>query len=328
MSICLVHLFNHRFEANLPVLQRIYAERFPDRHVLMPFASKPGHGISRVYELGRNFSGHIAQGARDFIDPGFTHYAIVADDLLLNPRLHASNLVAALGLKPREGYIKNLTPADALRDEWIWAGEAAAHFRRYGKAVDLAGLLPPAEEARAKVAALGLYLPDRPGSGRAGAVRRHLSHPRQSVWAWLEGLTMRGQPADYPLLSGYSDLVVVPAEAMERFAQYCGMFAALDIFAEIAVPTALALACEGVRTELPLGRHFHDVRHDHGSSQKGAGGLKGVELWTREDLAEADALLSLPLDDLLDAFPPDWLYCHPVKLSRYRLDANAQGAQT
>lgn len=324
MSLCLVHLFNHRFEKNLPVLERIYAERFPNQHVLMPFATAPGPGISRVYELGRNFSGHIAQGARNFVDPRFTHYAIVADDLLLNPQLDAGNLVAALNLQPGEGYIKNLASADALRDEWIWAGEAAAHFRRYRKAVDLAGLLPTAEQARAKLAALGVHLPDRPGSGRGGALLRHLSHPRQSVWAWLEGLTMRGQPADYPLLSGYSDFIVVPAEAMERFAQYCGVFAALDIFAEVAVPTALALACRSVRTELPLGSHFHS----HGSSQMPSSGLKGIELWTEGDLAGADALLSLPLDQLLAAFPPDWLYCHPVKLSRYRPDAIAQGAQT
>lgn len=324
MSLCLVHLFNHRFEANLPVLERIYAGRFPDRHVLMPFAIDPGPGISRVYELGRNFSGHIAQGARDFIDPRFTHYAIVADDLLLNPRLHAGNLVEALGLQPAEGYIKNLAAADALRDEWIWAGEAAAHFRRYGKAIDWAALLPPPEAARAKFARLGVPMPAKVGSGWPGTLRRHLTQPRQSVWAWLEGLTMRGQPADYPLLSGYSDFVVVPAEALQLFAQFCGIFAALDIFAEIAVPTALALACDKVRTELPPGRHFHG----HGSSQIAAGGLKGVELWTGSDLAEADALLSLPLEKLLAAFPPDWLYCHPVKLSRYRLDAGGRGAKT
>ena len=108
MSLCLVHLFNHRFEKNLPVLERIYAGRFPDRHVLMPFASNPGPGISRVYELGRNFSGHIAQGARDFVDPRFTHYVFAGDDLLLNPQLHAGNLVEALSLQPGEAYIKNL----------------------------------------------------------------------------------------------------------------------------------------------------------------------------------------------------------------------------
>lgn len=316
-SVCLVHLFNHRFEANLPVLGRIYAARFPDRHVLMPFASHPEPGISRVYELGRNFSGHIAQGARDFTDPRFTYYAIAADDLLLNPRLHAGNLVAELGLAPGEGYIKNLVAADALRDDWIWAGEAAAHFRRYRKAVDLADLLPPAAAMREKWATWGLQLPRRAGGGWSGKLRRHWTHPRQSVWAWLEGLTMRGQSADYPLLSGYSDFIVVPAEAMERFAHYCGVFAALDIFAEMAVPTALALACDRVRTELPLGRHLHD-----GGS--GEGGMTGVELWREADHARLAWLLDRDLDGLIEAFPSDWLYLHPVKLSRFAPAAESE----
>ena len=313
-GVCLVHLFNHRFEANLPVLERIYARRFPDRHVLMPFASKPGPGISRIFELGRNFSGHIAQGARDFTDPRFTHYAIVADDLLLQPGLRADNLVEALGLGPGEGYIKNLCPADRLRDDWIWAGEAAAHFRRYGKAIDLAELLPPAGAVRDKWAGWGLDLPARPGRGRRGALGRHLSHPRQSVWAWLEGLTLRGASADFPLLSGYADFVVVPAAAMEQFALYCGVFAALDIFAEVAVPTALALACDRVRTELPLGRHFHDSD----ARPAAPNGLKGMELWTARDHARLAWLLDRDLDGLLRDFPEDWLYLHPVKLSRFR----------
>ena len=307
--ICLVHLFNHRHEANVRVLERIYGGRFGHRHILMPFSTAPGPNISRVYEPGRNFSGHIAQGARDFMGEQFTHYVIAGDDLLLNPQLDETNLIGALGLRPGEGYIKNLVAADALRGRWIWAGEAAAKFRRNAKAIDLGPLLPSADEARAKFAALQLTFPARP----AVTLSDQLRFARQSVWAALEGMAMHRRPADYPLLSGYADFIVVPADAMAQFVHFCGVFAALDIFAEVAVPTALALAASKVRTELPVGHHFVPNR----KVERSPGATKGVELWDKADSQALDWLLSLPLDALLARFPADWLYIHPVKLSRY-----------
>ncbi|HYO87569.1 MAG TPA: hypothetical protein VER79_02920, partial [Candidatus Limnocylindrales bacterium] len=35
--ICLVVIFNHRFEANLPILDRLYGDRFHHVRYLMPF---------------------------------------------------------------------------------------------------------------------------------------------------------------------------------------------------------------------------------------------------------------------------------------------------
>ncbi|MXP15384.1 hypothetical protein GRI44_11550 [Altererythrobacter confluentis] len=137
-------LFNHRFEANMPMLDRIYGGRFANRHFIMPFASQPGPRISRVAEQGRNFSGHLAQSARDWVEPGITHYVVVPDDLLLNPQIDENNLVAALKLAPGQAYIKNLISADALRFAWPWAGEVAATFRRSSRMLDTAALLPDA----------------------------------------------------------------------------------------------------------------------------------------------------------------------------------------
>ena len=313
MSICAIHLFNHKFESVLPLLDRIYGPRFSYRHTIMPFASQPEPTLSRIYELGRNFSGHLAQAARDFIKPGITHYFVIADDLLLNPVLDETNLLERLNLQPGEGYIKNLCAADNLRHEWIWSGEAAAKFRRNAKAVDWATLLPAPDQATAKFAAMGLEIPDALPGTVIDSLRAHRNFAQQSVWATLESAMMRLQPADYPLLSGYADFLVIPAEAITDFTHYCGVFAAMEIFAEIAVPTALALACENVRTELPLNCHFHWPNDDITPVNT----MKGVELWTEEDSSRFASLLSLPLEQILAGFPQDILYIHPVKLSQF-----------
>ncbi len=313
MSICAIHLFNHKFERVLPLLDRIYGTRFSHRHTIMPFASQPGPNVSRVHELGRNFSGHLAQAARDFIQPDFTHYVVIADDLLLNPAIDEGNLLDRLNLQAGEGYIKNLCAADTLRNEWIWPGEAAAKFRRNAKALDWKALLPSPEQAKAKFTAMGLDIPDAVPGSATDTLRAHRKFARQSVWATLESATMRRQPADYPFLSGYSDFLVIPAQAIADFTHYCGVFAAMDIFAEIAVPTALALACDNVRTEMALNQHFH--WNDAPLTQANA--MKGVELWTQEDSSRFASLLSQPLEQILAGFPEDILYIHPVKLSTF-----------
>ena len=312
-KIKLVIVFNHRFERNLPLLERLYGERFSRRHILMPFASKPSPTISRVFEIGHNFQGHIAQGARDFIDDDTTHYVFIGDDLLLSPSLNDANILTEIGLKPGEGYIKNMIAADAVRDEWIWAGEATAKFIRNEKQLDIKGLLPTQVDAGPRAVKQGLNLPERVSSGVKQRLTKHLTHPRLRARAYLDGLTLRGKPAPYPLIAGYSDFLIVPSEAMTDFSNYCGAFAALNVFAEVAIPTAMMLACDAVRTELAPNQHFRWQNPERSAEAK----LRGIELWTKEDEAKHRDFLDLPLPEMLDRFPKDWLYIHPVKLSRF-----------
>ena len=312
-KICALFMFNHRFERNLPMIERLYGKRFSHRHILMPFATNPGPNISRVYELGRNFSGHIAQAARDFIREDFTHYVVIPDDLLLNPDINEKNIIERLNLREGEGYINNLIAADALRYSWPWAGEAAGTFGRSAQAIDLKGLLPPAEEAKVRFENMGIVFPSSPGP--ANFFKRIAAQPKaaRTRWAYLYTLSLLGRKSPYPLLAGYSDFLVIPAAAIDRFAHYCGVMAALNIFAEIAVPTALALSTDRLKTELELNWHFV------GSAAPRADptGLKGVAFWKEEDFRPYAELLAKPLDEMIATFPEDVLYLHPVKLSNY-----------
>jgi len=279
----------------------------------MPFATVDDPKVSRVFELGRNFSGHFAQSAADWIEDGVTHYVVVPDDLLLNPELDESNLIDRLGVLPGEAYTKNLVSADALRHQWPWAAESAATFVQSSKVIDIAGLLPDAADARAKFERMGIAF-SGVGQYRGGpTVKQRVASARRAKRSTLQALSLRGRPAPYPLLAGYADFLVIPAEAIDDFVRYCGAFAAMNIFAEVAVPTALALAAEAVRTELPRNVHFLDP--DRQPSDPDA--LRGVELWSAAERRDCPVLHCDSPDAALAAFDPKWLYVHPVKLSRF-----------
>ena len=266
----LVVIFNNRFEKNVPRLEEYYAPRFAHRSYLMPFATSEDPHVIRVVENSWCFSGHVAQGASRFKNKEATHYVFIGDDLILNPNLTESNLVEALNLEAGAGYIKSLTSADSVRFSWPWA--VRAYNSLIWARVDYSKELPATEEASAKFKDMGLLFSKPYPRGRHDLrwlrppnwnfnprrIRDNVKHIRP----WLETLSgvlsSMGKPSPYPLLAGYSDFFVVPAECMDAFAHFCGVFGAINMFAEVAVPTALALACPSVQTELVLNDHFND----------------------------------------------------------------------
>jgi hypothetical protein len=314
-NVAAVFLFNHRFERNVEKLEAIYADRFPRRTYLMPFAREDHPNVARVFETSWTFSGHIAQGASRFIEPGVDHYVFISDDLILNPRLDAGNIVDALGLGARTAYIKSLAGLDALRYRWHRSLQATIALRRLGSGFDYLRELPSADEARLRFERMGIDFP-RPVPRNMRELAFLASRLPRSLgvlgmpWA----LRLLGVGSDYPLLSGYSDFLVVPGEAIERFVTYCGVLAALDIFAEVAVPTALALAAEEVRTELEPGELFTDPD----AARYPDFPFRGVEFWRPEETAAFADRFGRDQARLLAEFPADWLYAHPVKLSQWR----------
>jgi len=313
MTVRAVFVFNHKYERNIAALERIYADRFASRRYIVPFAESPSESVLGVYETSWNFSGHIAQAGARFIDPDVSHYMFIADDLILNPALNEANLADALELGPDTGYIKSLTAIDRLRYRWPWAGEAAMSLRKYGRGFDYRAELPAADVAQAKFAAMGLRL-DAP-SLQFRDLRTWLwDMPRLAPWCFAMGLGVLGKRSDYPLLGGYADFVVVPASAIHAFVHYCGVFAAMKIFAEVAVPTALALATDRIVTELAIGEHFRDTD----TAARTGLPLRGIEFWAKGEADAYAARTERRIDRLLGDFPADQLYVHPVKLSAFR----------
>lgn len=308
-----VFLFNHKYQGNVARLDSFYGDRFRHRQFLMPFGTSDDPRVLRAVEASWYFSGHVAQtGARLVRDPAITHYAFIADDLIVNPSLGETSLIDALDLGPDSGFIKSIAGADELRYRWPWAGEAAMSIRKFGRGFDYRAELPPADVAQRRFEAMGLRFPfPRPRSAHELVVRTAKTAVG-SPWAFLMGLGVTGRRADYPILAGYSDFFVVPATALDRFVDYCGVFAAMNVFAEVAIPTALALSVGDLRTEMKPGEFFIDP-----PSCPPPSGLRGVEFWEVDESAEFAERFDKSLDRLRTEFPADWLYVHPVKLSQW-----------
>jgi hypothetical protein len=312
-NIKLVVIFNHNYEQHVPTLDALYANQFPDRSYLVPFSTSDRGDVIRVFEDGRTFSGHVAQGHNAFKSPAATHYLFIADDMILNPSISSSNLHQRLQLRPDEAYIKSIAPISKANYLWIFATRVLESVRRAG--FDYSTQLPHPKLALKRFAELGIECGPvslsllRSWDGRYRF--RDLALSPLSVVGYLRQLCW---PQPYPLLFGYSDFFLVPAPELDQFAHFCGVFAAMNVFAEVAVPTAMALACPKIKTELLLGEAFQHPSPKINPSAT----MQGCELW-KSEIGKFEQSFKRNLPALLRGFPADQMYIHPIKLSRWSL---------
>jgi len=298
--IALVLIHNHRFDRNLPLLDALYQSRFDRVWHLMPFYDGERENVIPVYENSLQFQGYVAQGQRFFEEPGITHYFFAADDMLLHPSLSADNLCAELGIKPEGGFFEKLRP---LHDEKFWGHtEKAFGFEAAGRGSEGRRLLPSPEEVEARFARHGLTIQPVPGTLRARPPQGKWWSPRH--WAARQDyakMARQEHPLPYPFLGSYADYFVVPAAALKKFAHYCGIFASLRLFVEIALPTAMIMAVDDIST-------------------LAATCWQGGALWSRAEVEKLGQDYHWDLDNLRENFPANTLYLHPVKLSQWKQD--------
>ena len=296
---CLVVVFNHRFERNLPRLRALYRGRFSLVRFLVPFYRGEDRDVVPVFESSATFQGYFAQAQRHLMAEGISHFVLVADDLLLNPAINEGNLHIYLRLQPGGGYTKYLEPFSSMTSRWTHFNRTLRALR-FDEFVNARAELPPRAEAVARLAAHGLTVQPL-GWRNLEAAPGPWTH---RVEEWLTAFWLvrrrreRGELA-YPLLMGYADFLVVPAAAMPEFCHLCGVFSAMGIFVECAAVTALALAVPHLSLERDLDR-------------------QGSELWSDADRHAFRENYSARLPKLLGNFPVGCLYVHPIKLSDWQ----------
>lgn len=301
-KICFVNVFNHKYERNVPKLEKIYQGRFSDIYHIMPFYQGAAPNVIPVYESSYRFEGYLAQSLGRLYDEKYTHYVFSADDLILNRRLTDHNLLEELGLGPDTAYIKMLSVFSQVSFGWPQFGPTVMALSRALRESFVACQeeLPSADEALARLEAHGIQIPE--------VGWQHLKHPtlgyRYNPRDLISGLLFllrrrRGNRIPYPLLQGYSDFVIVPTGAIKPFCHLCGVFAAMSLFVEVAIPTALALSCRHIVTEAQTP-------------------WRGVELWDADRVAAIAESNDFQVARVLDGFNEHQLYLHPIKLSRFK----------
>ncbi len=311
-KVALIIIYNHRYDKNIEVLEDIYGERFSNIYHLVPFYSGERRNVIPVYENSHYFQGYVAQGCKSFYNSDFDHYFFVADDLILNPIVNESNYRELLKLCDKTCFLPGFIVLHEREKWWVGVGEAFK-YRLKVSGVEAEDQLPDYETASRLFNRFGLEV--RPLKCNQ-ILRNPVSHPvlffydlgqiiarriitgqKVDVVGFINSMMKNQFALSYPMVGSYSDIFVISAESIKLFCHYCGIFAATDLFVEVALPTSMVLSASEIITEEGLE-------------------LKGKALWTKEDYNLLNKYNN-NLTKLLEEFPQEYLYLHPIKLSKW-----------
>lgn len=270
----------------------------------MPFYEGNKLNVIPVYENSYFFEGYVAQGLWYFFTEKFVHYFFIGDDLVLNPVINERNYTSHLHLENTYSFLPTFLNIHDHGYAWPRVVEAY-HYDPYRPGLEIKDKIPRADVALQSFKKHGLSIMPlqyeqvewkRPWPGSVYDLKGMVHHLTWKIKRRRNKNKKYHLP--YPLVGGYSDIFVVSSASIKKFCHYCGLFAATNLFVELSIPTALVLSSDKIITEKELA-------------------LKGRALWSKEDFAILEKY-DHQLTKLLDEFPGDYLYLHPVKLSQWK----------
>ncbi|MVN23453.1 hypothetical protein [Mucilaginibacter arboris] len=321
-KVALIFVFNHKYDKNIDVLENLYKNRFSNIYHLVPFYEGDKQNVIPVYESSQHFQGYLAQGYKKYFKEEYEHYFFIGDDLVLNPAINENNYKQYFHLSENASYIPeihtlhHLTNNDTLRflpvksitgkKRWHWCKikELVENYKHKAYAVENANEMPSYKEAEAILKNHGYEIQALTYRDLHGDVFP-LTSATLKYAANLKSY-FKKFPLAYPVVGSYSDIVIVSKSSIKKFCHYCGVFATNKLFVEFAIPTALLLASEKVVTEKEIGK-------------------RGSIYWlyTQPELEKYNEDMrpyNLSLKDLMQKFPEDKLYIHPIKLSKWKTE--------
>lgn len=304
-KIALLIIYNHRYDKNIPVLEKLFKEKFSHVYHIVPFYDGDRENVLPVYESSYYFSSYIAQAYNQIKDKPFTHFVFTSDDLMLNPIIDERNILSQIGLDDNDIYLPRFR---SLHDpKWARSLDAMGYDTK-GLGAEVDKMLP------SKVEALKIFR-NKNYEGYDGISSKEawriVKKQIFDQYNWYQSAlclyrivkTILLHPFNYyyykyPQIGGYNDFFIIPSRYMDLFTKYCSAFAASRLFVEIAIPTAMVLTEGRVRTS-------EDTK------------LKCGDLWL-DDIKKLEENYNHNLTDLFNDFPVDLLYRHPVKLSKWK----------
>lgn len=294
---------NYNYPEPFEKLEELLSSRFPDRVHLIPFYNGKASHVYPVYEHSPYFERYFPQVIDKIFSPQYTHYVVVADDLMLNPGLTQYNLNDYLKLDEESSFLPD--PWGMVHElSFRWTNSFSAinsfymHDLFFHHAPNWKEKFPPAEEAWKLFERLGY---------RKGKIRLNWQKPNAAFptrWSaikyYVKQWMKRRRTPPYPLLTGYAEFFVVAAPAMRQFAEWSETAGQMRLWVEPALHTLLPLCSPKVVYEKDRGLH-------------------GITLW---DPKEVEAFYQKHKGSVASAaseFKPNTLYLHPVKLTRWNL---------
>lgn len=297
-KIALLVLYNHRYDKNIPRIEELYKGKFSHIYHVVPFYDGNKENVLPVYESSYQFQSYIAQAyqqlQKDADRDKFTHYLIIADDMIINPTITENNLFNFTGIDESSCFITDFrdimenmnVPLYCLIDK---------------KGCEVKAILPVVEEAKQKIRSRGLFIAS---SQKIGFLAKYIFHWlfRFKIKKVLMGLYLllnKKKRTLYPVIWGYSDILILTKEVMKNFCTYSGCFAACNIFVEQAIPTALILSASKITVSNQINK---DV----------------VTQLTINQRKELGKKYKFKLSDLIRNYPSNTFFIHPIKLSQWK----------
>nr|WP_294895777.1 hypothetical protein [uncultured Pedobacter sp.] len=303
--VALIIIYNHQHNTNIDVIESIFKGRFSTIYHLVPFYSGDKKNVISVFGNSFFFQGYVAQGLKSYFDEVYDHYFFIADDLLLNPIINERNYTDIFNLDKEACFVSDFI---TLHDRKEWWGRVGEAFRWNIKVpgIQAQSQLPSYDVAIKKFEKFNLDIKSlsfdqiyrKPKSLRD---YYDLIFKDQSyILKYLSNLIApKKYNLSYPMVGSYSDIFIVNNKTIKEFCQYCGVFASTSLFVEVALPTAIVLSADKIVTETDLNR-------------------QGKAMWTPEDYREI-AKYSYSYQKLVNEFPHNYLYLHPIKLSKWKI---------
>lgn len=288
----LVIMFNHKYNKNLHLLRDMYSNRFSYIRFLVPFYQGNDSDVISVYENSYQFQGYVAQGLHEFLADNISHYIFVGDDLILNPILNEMNVAAYFGLKEADSYFESFTPLKDMKS-WPYERFRGAELAFKQKGASFWSEIPSKEKAFAIANKYEM---------RDFDLKNVMFLPQKGAKQIANILKSKIKPIsiDYPLVTGYSDFFIVSAKDVIGFSHVCGTFAAMRLWVEIAIPTALMLTAGKIVAQ-------KDIK------------LKTEKMWLPSEFVKKfEEKCQYRISMIQNNWPEGYAYLHPVKLSKWK----------
>lgn len=228
---------------------------------------------------------------------------------MLNPNINENSYAEILKLNNDSSFIPEIFPLTRLNNDntleftaiqkdelgqiskrvWVHTPKAY-HYSPIKQGLELNGILPSYQDTIERFKKFGI------------SVSPLLF---EDIYGYYgnEGESQSRFGLEYPLVAAYSDFFIICKQSIHQFSHFCGLFFATDLFVELAVPTAILLSADNLVTQ-------------------NENGCQGKLYWLYTELSNAVFERDMSkyennLQKLLDNFPADLSYIHPIKVSKW-----------